>query len=375
MAGIYLHVPFCKSKCNYCDFYSVIDLKSLDRLVDSEILELNNRKQYIENEVITSIYFGGGTPSLLSISHIDKLLGFIRNNFLWNENCEITLEANPEDLNLEYLTNLFKIGINRLSIGIQSFNNDELKFLGRRHDNKKLENIILLARNSGFSNISIDLIFGIANSTKENYFYTLENVVKLGVQHISAYSLTIEKGTYFYKAKRKNIFNEISEENLVIQFNTTIDFLEENSFLQYEISNFALNGYKSHHNSCYWNNSLYLGIGPSAHSYNGFSRQWNYKSISKYCLNVKNDNKYFEIEILNDNDKFNEYILTGFRTSIGISLNYLHTKFHEKYCVHLNTYINKFVIDKLMIVEGDRVILTRKGILMSDFVIRSCFYL
>ena len=374
MAGIYLHFPFCKSKCNYCDFYSKIDLTNSEILVKHEICELILRSKYIDNEFVNTIYFGGGTPSLLSIHQISDILSTIRLNFKVSIDCEITFEANPEDLNSEYLYQLFKCGINRLSIGIQSFNDNILKYLGRRHNNSNLTNVIYIAKKVGFSDISVDLIFGIPGFRNEDYFSSLNKLIELDVQHISAYALTIEKKTYFHKLMKRNLFSEILENEMIEQFNYTIDFLENNGFKHYEISNFSKEGYISKHNSSYWSNSNYLGIGPSAHSFNGFSRQWNVNSIKKYCLKVKEESDFFSLEYLSVIDKYNEYVLTGLRTSIGINFGYILENFDERIIFHFNNKINQLINNELIFQLQDSLILTRKGILVSNFVIRLLFY-
>ena len=374
MAGIYLHIPFCKSKCNYCDFYSSINLSNIDKLVHSEISELFLRKQYLGNDLVNTIYFGGGTPSVLSISHIVDLLDSIRRNFTVSNECEITFEANPEDLNENYLSLLFQVGINRLSIGFQTFNDNILTFLNRRHNSSNLDNIIRNAKSIGFNNISVDLIFGIPGLDKEAYVYSLNKFINLDVQHISTYSLTIEKNTYFYKRLKDKKFSEISEDEMIWQFNHTINILEESGYNHDEVSNFAKEGYVSKHNSAYWSNSLYLGIGPSAHSYNGSSRQWNVSSIKNYCVKLEEFGDYFCIEYLTENDKYNEYILTGLRTSKGISASFVIENFCEKIVLYFKRELKGLINSEYIIQNQDNIFLTRKGILISDYIIRILFY-
>ncbi len=374
MAGIYLHFPFCKSKCNYCDFYSKINLSSRDILVKHEILELILRKKYIENEIVNSIYFGGGTPSLLSIHQICDILTTIRHNFSVSIDCEITFEANPEDLTEEYVSSLISYGINRLSIGIQSFNDNILKFLGRRHDSSNLTNVINIAKRVGFSNISVDLIFGVPGFKNEDYFSSLDDLIVLDIQHVSTYFLTIEKNTYFYKLMKENKFYEISENEMINQFNYTIDFLKNNGFEHYEVSNFCRNGYVSKHNSSYWSNAFFLGIGPSAHSFNGISRQWNVSSIKKYCLKVCEVSDFYSVEYLTEIDKYNEYILTGLRTAIGIKYNYVYENFGAKIFLFFSNELTNLLNTEFIIRSKDTIVLTRKGILVSDYIIRQLFY-
>lgn len=375
MSGIYFHIPFCKQKCNYCDFYSRRYSRGMDVLIKSEIKELIFRKDYLDNDLIETIYFGGGTPSLLNISDINNLLNSVKQNFEISSNCEITLEANPDDLNEEYLNDLFDSGINRLSIGIQSFNDIILKFLGRRHDSLKLQWIIETAKKIGFNNISIDLIFGIPGMELPTYIDSLNQVLKLNIQHISAYSLTITEGTMFYKLLKNNKISEIDEAYLLIQFNKTVDILAANNFFQYEISNYAKEGFKSRHNCSYWEDVKYLGIGPSAHSYNRISRQWNISDTPKYCINIDQSKSYFEIEFLTDKDKFNEYIITGLRTSKGVSIRYIEMNFGVKMYEHFMTEVNKFLKNEFVYFDEGRVVLTRKGILISDYILRLLYFI
>jgi oxygen-independent coproporphyrinogen III oxidase len=371
MAGIYFHIPFCKSKCNYCNFYSISDLSKIDILVESEIKELNLRKSYIDNEIIHTIYFGGGTPSLLSLVHINKILGDIRNLFKVSSNCEITFEVNPEDLSENYLSGLFFSGINRLSVGIQSYNDSILQFMGRRHDSNSLSDKIKCAKKIGFDNISIDIIFGVPGMTNKIYYETLDKIIALNIQHISAYGLTIEKGTYFHKLLKTNEINLMTDNDILIQFNDTIDILSENGFCQYELSNFARNGFISRHNSSYWEDIIYLGIGPSAHSYNGISRQWNVKNTINYCSKIKLSEIYYDIEYLSDTDKYNEYILTRLRTIKGISLLNISNRFPEQIVLQFNNEITKLLKNNLVKTVDNNFTLTRKGMEIADFVIRS----
>lgn len=375
MAGVYFHFPFCRQKCNYCDFYSRRNSGGVEDLVKSEREELVLRKDYIEGEKVNTIYFGGGTPSLLSIGYLKDLLDSVKENFEVSSDCEITFEANPDDLTGEYLEALYQTGVNRLSIGIQSFNDDILKFLGRRHDSKKLTEIIGSAKKAGFNNISADLIFAIPGMDFEVYIDSLDKIIQLGIQHVSAYSLTIEKGTYFYKLVQNRTICEVSEEEMLRQYNATIDILGQHGFSQYEISNYAKEGFKSRHNSSYWEDEMYLGIGPSAHSYNRVSRQWNVSDTKKYCTNISLSVSFWEIEYLTKNDKFNEYLITGLRTSQGISLSYVNNSFEDDVIRHFKIEIDKLLKNNLLCFNGDRIVLTRKGMLISDLILRQLYLL
>lgn len=375
MAGVYFHIPFCRQKCNYCDFYSRRDSGGVEDLVKAEIKEIVLRKDYIKGEKVNTIYFGGGTPSLLSIGHLMELLESVKDNFEVSSDCEITFEANPDDLTGEYLIALYKTGINRLSIGIQSYNDDILKFLGRRHDSKKLTEIILLAKQAGFNNISADLIFAIPGMDFEVYMDSLDKIIQLDIQHVSAYSLTIEKGTYFYKLLQNSTICEVGEEEMLRQYNATIDILSQHDFSQYEISNYAKEGFKSRHNSSYWEDEMYLGIGPSAHSYNRVSRQWNVSDTTKYCTSISMSAPFWEIEYLTKNDKFNEYLITGLRTSQGISKSYVYNNFDGDIIRHFNIEVGKLLKNNSICFNEDRIILTKKGMLISDFILRQLYFL
>ena len=374
MSGIYFHIPFCKQKCSYCDFYSTRDSNGIVDLVNSEMQELVLRKDYLKNDLIDTIYFGGGTPSLLSEYDVNNLLGCVKQNFEVSTECEITFETNPDDLTEDYLKSLRDCNINRLSVGIQSYNDKILKYLGRRHDSKLLDFNIETAKKVGFDNISVDLIFGIPGLDLTTYLESLNKVVQLDVQHISAYSLTIAEGTLFYKLRNQNKLKEMNEDELLIQFNATIDILAENGFNHYEISNYAKEGYKSRHNCSYWEDVNYLGIGPSAHSYNGVSRQWNISGTKKYCKMIDSRDSYFEIEFLTRKDKFNEYIITGLRTSKGVSRKFITETFDEPICKHFTKEINNLLQQDLIYQDDDNVILTRRGILISDYILQMLYF-
>jgi oxygen-independent coproporphyrinogen III oxidase len=375
MSGIYFHIPFCKSKCNYCDFYSEkVSEKVIDNVVKSELAELYLRKEYLNNDYVNTIYFGGGTPSLLSVNQVNILLDEVRNCFKVSNECEITFEANPEDLTEEYLFQLYNSGITRLSIGIQSFNNKILELLGRRHDNTRLKYIIETAKRAGFDNISVDLIFGIPGMTYENYVNSVNYVINLDIQHVSAYMLSIEKNTKFFRLYASNLIKDISEEDLINQFNATIDILSKNGFFHYEISNYAKEGFISQHNSSYWKEVPYLGIGPSAHSYNLISRQWNISDIKKYCAYVGQSESFYEVEVLTENDRYNEYILKGLRTAAGISKKHISTNFRVEIVNYFMKCIDRILADDLIVLNNETITLTRKGIFLSDFVNRLFYF-
>ena len=370
MSGIYFHIPFCHKKCNYCDFFSVSNSIYIDQLVKSEIQELRTRNIYIIDNEVDTIYFGGGTPSILSSKQLYDLLSEVRSNFIIIPKSEITIEVNPDDLNEKYLASLYELGINRLSVGVQSFDNDVLKFLGRRHNESEVKKNIELAKSLGFENISIDLIFGIPGFGIESYLSSLKSAISLDIKHISAYGLTIAKNTLFFKRLKYNILQEINEDGFIEQFELTMDFLTDKGFGQYEISNYSRNGFESKHNSSYWNNVPYLGIGPSAHSYNIDSRQWNVSNLVRYLTLIDQSKAFYEIEKLSITDKFNEYILTRLRTKSGIDIDFISSNFH----IDILGKLLKLEFEGYLVRNSNRFILSRNGIILSDFVIEKLYW-
>jgi oxygen-independent coproporphyrinogen III oxidase len=375
MAGIYLHIPFCKQKCSYCDFYSNTHLGKADELIDSEIAELKMRRDYLNNEQVGTIYFGGGTPSVLKLNQVESLLNAVNCNYNVLNDCEITFECNPDDVTIEYLIGLKQLGINRISIGVQSFDDKVLEFLRRRHSAAKAELVIHQAKDAGFDNISIDLMFGIPGISFDNYKEALLKGINLGIQHLSVYQLTFEENTLLYKKLIHNEIKEISDDESVEQFDYTIEKLKEFEFGQYEVSNYAKEGFISRHNWLYWSNGNYLGIGPSAHSYNGHSRQWNTANNNLYVKGIKLNDGYFEREILTEIDKFNEYILTGLRTFKGVNSDYVRNTFNHKIWDHFIKIINSLVNDGFMNHLGNSYSLRKNGIFILDFLVKKLYYI
>lgn len=375
MAGIYIHIPFCTKKCSYCDFYSNTNTGIAPIVINSEIKEFELRRDYLNGGFVNTIYFGGGTPSVLKVYQVELLLKTIYEKFVVSDDCEITFECNPDDLTTEYLTGLRGIGVNRISIGVQSFDDEVLKFLGRRHSSEQSKKVIIESIETGFSNISIDLMFGIPGMSFESYRDTLLYAVNSGVQHISAYQLTVEKNTLLYKKLVNNKINEIDEDESIRLLGYTIDGLNEFGFKQYEISNYAKAGYESRHNSSYWNNVCYLGIGPSAHSYNGKSRQWNLSNSIAYCKGIEDGKGYFTIEVLTEVDQYNEYILTKLRTVQGISDNYVRINFNKDIYKHFIKNIKKIENEDFINFKDDIYTLKRKGIFILDFLVNSLYYI
>ena len=366
MAGIYIHIPFCRKRCHYCDFYKTTDFGHKFRLLESLNRELKNRAIELAQDEINTIYLGGGTPSVLQAGELKQLLDTIRQNYRMAVDAEITMEANPDDINEAKLAVLRQIGYNRLSMGIQSFSEADLKLMNRRHDAGQAVNSVKLAKNSGFSNISIDLIYGLPNQSLEEWKRNIWQAIDLDVQHISAYHLTYHEGTVFYDQLKKGHLHELPDELSLQQFEILIQMLKEAGFEHYEISNFAKPGFYSLHNSSYWKSRKYLGIGPSAHSFDLKSRRWNVASVTKYLDGLENDKPYYETEILSEQDRYNEYIITGLRTIWGISEDYIQTEFSSDYFLHFQKTKAVYLNSGHLIVGGTNVRLSTGGLFISD---------
>lgn len=333
MAGIYIHIPYCSQKCIYCNFYSIATKRSKDNYIKALIKEIEKRNTYLSSPIKT-LYFGGGTPTCLNKEQIEEIIIALKQNFDLTLSEEVTIEANPEDANPEFLEHLLNLGFNRISYGIQSFNDDDLKLLNRRHNSETAINAIELSRKVGFSNISFDLMFNLPNMTLEKWEKNLEKAIELNPEHLSCYSLTLEEGTMLDKLVKKKIISLISENNSVIQFNKTKSYLEQAGFEHYEISNYCKPGFKSKHNSAYWKAEEYIGLGAAAHSFNISSRSWNPENIEQYISNIENNIEPFT-EILSEKDKYNEYIMLSLRTKEGIDSKYIEENFPQ-YFEHFN---------------------------------------
>jgi oxygen-independent coproporphyrinogen-3 oxidase len=373
MAGIYIHVPFCSTRCSYCDFYSECDFSNVDGLVSCEIKEIETRKDYLGNEKIETIYFGGGTPSVLATKQVKLIIENIRKCFDVADDIEVTFEANPEDLNREYLDGIISAGINRISIGIQSFDDKVLKSLNRRHSVSTAIKAVSMIREAGISNISVDLIYGIPGMSFEIFKSSVAQLIDLNVNHISAYNLTYHKGTKFHRMIDKGELIEVDDETCFQQFSYLREQLGNNGFIHYELSNFAREGFFSRHNSSYWFGNKYLGIGPSAHSFDGNSRQWNINSTEKFIECIRGSQIWYETEILSLNDKYNEYIITRLRTIWGISLKDILAKFGDEYYTYLNGKIKKYSDSSYMLIKDDVITLTERGLFISDMIMEDFF--
>jgi len=369
MAGIYIHIPFCKKLCSYCDFYHIIAQSDTKPFVDALIKEAVLRKEYIGNEIIETIYFGGGTPSVLPAEDIKTIIENIARIYSVKDNCEITIEINPDDVNSEYLLQLRDSALNRISLGIQSWRDEDLKLLNRRHDASQAANALEEILKAGFQNVTIDLIYGIPGLTLRNWSDNLDKSFSYDIKHLSAYHLTIEPGTIFSKMKQKGLLSEIDEEESNVQFNLLIDKAVSAGFIHYEISNLGKPGYFSIHNSNYWKQVSYLGLGPSAHSFNGYSRQWNIRDVKKYIKSVNAGSPSFEKEELDKKTRFNEYIMTTLRTMWGIDLEYVERTFDKEGYDYIVNLAGKFINYGLMKQENKTLVLTNQGKMISDNII------
>jgi oxygen-independent coproporphyrinogen-3 oxidase len=366
MAGIYLHIPFCRKRCHYCDFFKSTDLSQKARLLNGLKKELESRASELASEEINTIYLGGGTPSVLLVDELKNLLDIIFGNYRVSPEAEITMEANPDDLSQAVLTFIHEIGFNRLSMGIQSFSESDLKLMNRRHGVMQAIQSVKWARNAGFRNISIDLIYGLPNQTMEEWERNIQIAVQLAVQHISAYNLTYHEGTVFYDQLKKGILKELPDELSLQQFEVLIRTLSKAGFEHYEISNFCKPGFYSQHNSSYWKNKKYLGVGPSAHSFDLVSRRWNISSIGGYLDGIENNKPYSESETLSEQDRFNDYIITGLRTIWGISEEVVRNEFSAQYLVHFQKVREKYIQSGHVINTPEKVCLSADGLFISD---------
>ena len=371
MAGLYIHIPFCKKACHYCNFHFSTSLKNRKKIISSMIKEIEIKSIGYE-DLIETIYFGGGTPSLLSIIEIDSLIKAVINNFKISTKPEITLEANPDDLNTLKLKELSNSLINRLSIGIQSFNDQDLKLMNRSHNSFDSINCIDNSLKY-FDNISIDLIYGMPNSNLISWEKNLNLALNWDLNHISAYALTVEPKTALEKYIQKEIILPLDEEFVYDQFNLMYDKLSDLNYINYELSSFAKKGYFSKNNSGYWLGKKYVGIGPSSHSFDGFSRSWNVSNNKLYVIDIKNNKMYHQKEKLTHIDQYNEYIMTGLRTMWGISLSNLQEKFGKKIENHFVKKSKKFIESKLLIIENDLIKTSKKGKFLSDGIASELF--
>lgn len=369
MAGIYIHIPFCSQRCSYCDFYTRVAPRQINDTVNAIVSEMELRYEYLKNEAVQTIYFGGGTPSLLTAEQFTRIFDKIQSLFFVNTEAEITFEANPDDLTPAFFESIQALPFNRISIGIQSFDDTQLKLINRRHTGNEAIEAFQNARKAGFDNISIDLIYGLPQQSLESWEMQLEKAFKLNPEHISAYGLTYEEGTPLHKQRELGRITSSGDAEMIEMHKLLLRKMEIAGYEAYEISNFAKPGLRSQHNSAYWKMTPYLGLGPSAHSFDGDSRQWNVSSIKEYNLNVIAGGDFFEREDLTIIDKYNEYIMVAFRTKEGVNRIYIVEKFGDAFLDKFNVTAQKHIYSNYMVINNQHVSLTLEGILISNLLI------
>ena len=369
MAGIYIHIPFCKQRCTYCDFYTEVAPGFIPSLVDAIILELEIRKDYIQNLPITTIYFGGGTPSILSFEQFSLIFEAIYNLYSVEKDAEITFEANPDDLTIDFLDRIHSQPFNRISIGIQSFDDSDLKRINRRHTSTQAIEAVRNAQKAGFDNISIDLIYGLPYQTLASWEKQLDTALDLQVQHISAYGLTYEEGTLLRKQRENGAIETVDEQTMNKMYLLLVEKTKQKGFEAYEISNFALPEYRSRHNSSYWKQEPYLGIGPSAHSYDLISRQWNVASIKEYINAIDNGSTFFEREELSTNERYNDFVMVSLRTSEGLDMKLLEQEFGEELVSYCLRNIKTFMDSEKVYYSDGKLRLSAEGIQISNLIL------
>ncbi|MCC8188838.1 MAG: radical SAM family heme chaperone HemW [Bacteroides sp.] len=375
MSGIYIHVPFCKTRCIYCDFYSSTHEEKKEEYVAALSDELTTRSGYLPGKEIGTIYLGGGTPSQLSARELERILDVIYRNYQVSGDAEITLEANPDDLSPSYLQALRGLPVNRLSIGIQTFDDTLLRKLHRRHSATQAIEALYNCREYGFGNISIDLMYGLPGQDLTIWQQDLRQALLLRPEHLSAYYLTYEEGTPLYRMLEKGKVREEQEEISLQYFSRLMEQTEAAGYEHYEISNFALPGYHSRHNSSYWEEVPYLGCGPSAHSFNGRSREWNVSSLTDYIKGWKTGKRLFETEPRSLATSYNEYILTRLRTRAGIPTDAIRQRYGEGYERYFRDQIQPYIQQEAVVLSQGHIRLTRRGIFISDTIMRDLLYI
>ena len=377
MAGIYIHIPFCESRCAYCDFYSTTLLRHREAYIETVCRELQSRLHELAGKQIKTIYFGGGTPSTLTIEELERVFRCIADLKATDDmgNIEITLEANPDDLTETYVQGLRTLPINRISIGLQSFHDRTLRLVGRRHTAAEAIGAVRRCQGMGLTNISIDLIYGLPGETLEDWSHSLDQAIALDVPHISAYHLTYEEGTRLWRMKEQGIVTPIDEEQSIAAFNMLRSKLLAAGYQHYEISNFALPDFHSRHNSSYWQGTRYIGIGPGAHSYDGTNRRWNLSSLTDYIATPPGEDVPHEVEHLSTEERYDERIITELRTARGIDLTGLLADFGERYHAHCLRCATPYMNRGQLIHTADNYLhLTPESIFISDAVMRDLLY-
>ena len=374
MSGIYIHIPFCKQACFYCDFHFSTSLKKKDELISCLVKEIKLRKNELNNQVVETIYFGGGTPSVLNTEEIHLLIDAVYKNHKVIENPEITLEANPDDLSEEKIVELSRSPINRLSIGVQSFFEKDLKLMNRAHNSTEARKSLSAAIRH-FDNISVDLIYGIPGLTNQQWKQNIQTVLDLGIPHISSYALTVEPKTALETLIKNGKIENVDDDKAQEQFYILTKALDKVDFVHYELSNFGKEGFFSKNNTAYWLGKFYIGIGPSAHSFNGKQRSWNVRNNTKYIKDIQQNKLPVEREILTKTDGYNEYVMTGLRTIWGVSIEKISSDFGDNYVAYLKSESEKYIQQKLLYFNGGILKTTKKGKFLVDGIASDLFML
>ncbi len=370
--GIYIHIPFCKQACHYCDFHFSTSLKKKDELLHALVKELELRKDEVKGQRVDTIYFGGGTPSLLATDELQFVIDAVYKHYKVSETPEITLEANPDDLTNQQLVDFSKSPINRLSIGIQSFFEADLTLMNRAHNSEEAKSCLEEATKY-FDNISIDLIYGIPGMSNERWIQNLETALAFNIPHISSYALTVEPRTALADFIKKGIIKNVDDDLAQEQFHIMVDTLEAAGYIHYELSNFGKPEYFSRNNSAYWQGKPYLGIGPSAHSFDGNHRGWNVRNNTKYIKALEENELPIEIETLTTSDKYNEYVMTGLRTIWGVNLEKVERDFGFSYKTYLLEQSQKHIIQHLLYIDDGKLLVTKNGQFLSDGIASDLF--
>ncbi|HCL06785.1 MAG TPA: coproporphyrinogen III oxidase [Chitinophagaceae bacterium] len=374
MSGIYIHIPFCRKACHYCNFHFSTSQQSRTAMTAAIAKEAIIRKSFISDHIST-IYFGGGTPSLLTSDELMMIMKTLSTHFSIAPDAEITLEANPDDISADKLLEWKKAGINRLSIGIQSFYEEDLLWMNRAHNAIQAKQCVLLTQEAGFHNLTIDLIYGTPGLSDERWMANIETAISLNIPHLSCYALTVEPNTALDKLIQKGSKADVDQQSQAIHFDLLTTRLEAAGFEHYEISNFALPGFRSKHNSSYWQGKPYLGLGPSAHSFNGIIRQWNISNNALYLKSIEQDMVPSEAEQLTDEQQLNEYIMTSLRTMEGCSLKRIEERWGKKNVVAIMNAAQKYVQEAYLNLSGNHLILTKKGKFLADGIAAELFQL
>ena len=371
MQGLYIHIPYCKSKCIYCDFYSTPQVETMEQYVHALLCEARLRKGEIKDDFVTTLYLGGGTPSMLPLNLLDSLVAGIGDVFDLSQVKEFTIEVNPDDVTRVYIEKLRQLGVNRVSMGVQCFNDDELRAINRRHTAQQAIDAVHAIKEAGITNVSIDLIYGLPGQTLDTWKSNVEQAIALDVQHISAYNLSYEQGTRLWVMREQGRVSEVSDEDCIAMHNTLVAMLKDADFEHYEISNFARPGYRSRHNSSYWDFTPYLGLGAAAHSFDGTTRRYNPSSVKQYINTLCHGTPAFIEENLEWWERYDEEVMVRLRTSDGLDTSLIAKHYGDAARDNLCEQAQHFIELGMLRLNGDTLILTPSGVMMSDAIIRN----